>query len=274
MSEKKLKNAITHCPCWPSTHFNHASVCVFVFSPEITPPTALQTQDGFAVVGQDGCFGPGLRSALFMQRLSTPQTPNTHQSLESVLTRASKHPIATHLMLLWWFSQAKQLQAFLILIIRNVLDMWKGKKNKQKTNKRKHIFILLYRRDRQRPKTLPVLCLHTNNKRRGEVFIWMTKAHTSDRWRAAAQCAHSWVGVLSHCSMRRNFFTAHSLVQVSAVSGAQNIQLYVERHYSEYVCVVNCLRALFFFFRFFFSFVCFFLYCVIEREVVNRQNFV
>ncbi|KAK3558456.1 hypothetical protein QTP86_018183 [Hemibagrus guttatus] len=68
---------------------------------EITTPTALQTQDGFAVVGQDGCFGPGLRSALFMQRLSMPHTPNTHRSHESVLTRASKQPIPTHLMLLW-----------------------------------------------------------------------------------------------------------------------------------------------------------------------------
>lgn len=230
MSEKKLKNAIRRCPYWPSTLFNHTCVCVCF--PEITPPPALQTQDGFAVVGQDGCFGPGLRSALFMQRLSTSHTPNTHQSHESIPTRASKQPIPTQLMLLWWFRQAKQLQAFLLLIIRYVLDMWKKKKNNGKKRERESIYLYFCTEERHGPKTLPVLCLHTNNKQRGEVFISTTMAHTSDLWRAAAQCVHSWVGVPSHCSLRRNSFTAHSLVQVSTVSGAQKIQLYDKRHRS------------------------------------------
>lgn len=270
MSEKKLKNAIRRCPYWPSTLFNHTCVCVCF--PEITPPPALQTQDGFAVVGQDGCFGPGLRSALFMQRLSTSHTPNTHQSHESIPTRASKQPIPTQLMLLWWFRQAKQLQAFLLLIIRYVLDMWKKKKKqREKKRERKHIFILLYRRETRTQDATGALFTHQQQTKGWSFYIDDHGSHLRPVKSRRSVCALLSGGPVTlltaekllHCPLTRSGLNSLGSTENTTIWQKTSFLIRFSCESSRSICLFCLLVCLFFP-----------LYCVTERGIVNRQNYV
>lgn len=232
MSEKKLKNAIRRCPYWPSTLFNHTCVCVCVLSRN--HPSSCITDPRWICCSWTGrLFWPRTaQRTIYAETINvthTKHTPVPRVNPDTSQQTTNTNSINATLVIPPSQTAAGVPSTHHPLCPRYVKEK---KKNNGKKRERESIYLYFCTEERHGPKTLPVLCLHTNNKQRGEVFISTTMAHTSDLWRAAAQCVHSWVGVPSHCSLRRNSFTAHSLVQVSTVSGAQKIQLYDKRHRS------------------------------------------
>lgn len=109
------------------------SVICFVCIPEIPPPAALQAQNGFAVVGQNGCFGPVAQdcATYYLCRDDQPQHQHTRAKVHT--SQQTKNPSTDTAPL----AGLDQKQPFLSAIHpRYVKDL-----------RKKHIFILLYRWD-------------------------------------------------------------------------------------------------------------------------------
>lgn len=145
---------------------------------------------------------------------------------------------------------------FLLLIILYVLDMWKKKK------KLESIYLYFCTDERHGPKTLPVLCLHTNNKQRGEVFIlwpWLTP-QTGEEPLLHSVCTPVWG---SH-------HTAHWGETSSLPTHTFRSQQSREHRKYNYMTkdiVPNTFELWIVSEHLGF----FFLYCVTERGIVNRQ---
>lgn len=123
------------------------SVICFVCIPEIPPPAALQAQNGFAVVGQNGCFGPVAQdcATYYLCRDDQPQHQHTRAKVHT--SQQTKNPSTDTAPL----AGLDQKQPFFCPLY--VLDMWK-------IREKKHIFILLYRWETWNQDTTGALFTH------------------------------------------------------------------------------------------------------------------
>lgn len=130
-------------------------------------------------------------------------------------------------------------------------------------NKRESIYLYFCTDERHGPKTLPVLCLHTNNKQRGEVFIsWPGRSPQSgEEPLLRSVYAPAW-GPITLLTGEKRLHCPLTCSGLNSLGSTQNTTIWRK---TSFLIRLSCesSQSIWVFFPL--------LYCVTERGIVNRQ---